>query len=153
MPGLANPAQLTTGDFHSCALVDGAVYCWGYNNHGQLGRPSSPRDGEALPVPDLDEVRAIAAGTSFTCALTAAGEVRCWGFLPWLGEAEQERGPRVFEVSNPQLLAAGGFACALDPDRRLRCWGRNFYGQLGIGSTAQDPQPLSVPVRPLSGSE
>jgi hypothetical protein len=37
-------------------------------------------------------------------------------------------------------------ACALLNTGHIDCWGRNNYGQLGNGSTNQDPNPTPVPV-------
>src|SRR5688572_7054663 len=46
--GVADVVQLATGTDHSCAVTEnGSVWCWGSNDHGQLGVPeANPR----LPV-------------------------------------------------------------------------------------------------------
>lgn len=31
------PVPVTTGYYHSCAIVDGGAQCWGYNHYGQIG--------------------------------------------------------------------------------------------------------------------
>ncbi len=46
LPGPAT--SIGSGDRHACALVDGAVYCWGGNYHGQLG--DGTRVDSAEPV-------------------------------------------------------------------------------------------------------
>lgn len=87
LPGDA--VQIAAGAFHTCARLEGGdVHCWGRNACGELGRARSDRV-IANPGPDAVELggpaMAIAAGTpageegSFTCALLAGGEVRCWG--------------------------------------------------------------------------
>lgn len=80
---------------HACALDEvGAVRCWGNNNDGQLGAPLErcrivdhhlPKTGpdhrcdEPLLVEGLPPAAELAAGGSFTCALTIQGEIYCWG--------------------------------------------------------------------------
>jgi hypothetical protein len=79
---LAGVKQIAVGrNLGTCALTnEGAVYCWGRNEFGQLGRPSS----EALPVATriegLPPASAIALGASTGCAIAAdGGALWCWG--------------------------------------------------------------------------
>jgi hypothetical protein len=46
----------------------GEVYCWGSNLYGQSDPPAG-----------IGPLRAIAAGDSFSAALTQEGQVICWG--------------------------------------------------------------------------
>ena len=69
---------VVTGDFHTCALVEGgAVHCWGANASGQLGL--GHRDLRTAPatVTTLGpDTRSISAGHAHTCALNDRGQVR-----------------------------------------------------------------------------
>jgi alpha-tubulin suppressor-like RCC1 family protein len=50
------------------------------NGHGQLGRNATPLGGPVPgAVPGLSDVAALSSGAGFTCALTRAGAVLCWG--------------------------------------------------------------------------
>jgi alpha-tubulin suppressor-like RCC1 family protein len=72
--------QIRTSYTHRCVrLADGAVRCWGNNDYGEIGYTSW---GAASPLHDIEglaNVTDIAVGVHFSCALTTAGEVYCWG--------------------------------------------------------------------------
>jgi hypothetical protein len=70
-----------TGD-HSCIIWRDDVYCWGANDHGQLGDgtrqlASATRDPVKVVLPGTPRQVAVADGVS--CALTATSGVYCWG--------------------------------------------------------------------------
>jgi cysteine-rich repeat protein len=79
--------QIAAGLYHACArLKNGAVRCWGYGLHGQLGY-RNPRDsGDDEPPAEAGDVNVggwvaqIATGAYHTCALLEAGNVQCWGY-------------------------------------------------------------------------
>src|SRR6185369_7938112 len=100
VPGLANVAQISTGEDTACAvLTDGHVKCWGYNHHGTVGDGVSAHmlctAGEGMydcaPTPvDVVEMGAsgltpitegvkVSAGSEHVCLLRASGDVYCWG--------------------------------------------------------------------------
>jgi cysteine-rich repeat protein len=154
-------ARVALGTDHTCALaVDGAVYCWGRNDDGQLGYGHTDaiadEPGEtpesvgpvALGAPAVG----IAAGLSHTCALLGNGELRCWGegsrgqlgigdgFDGRVG-AGQHPYPEVADAPSIDMLdvttrgihiGVGEFGCVANDMRRLYCWGANEDGQLGI---------------------
>ena len=80
--GLVSGVQaIATGAAHSCALTSaGRVKCWGYNGDGELGDGTTSRRLTPVAVSGLASgFQAIAAGEAFSCALTSAGGVKCWG--------------------------------------------------------------------------
>jgi len=156
--GLSGASAIATGNEHSCALVSGAVECWGANFFGELGTGSSTGpetcSGGAcsttpVTVSGLSGVTAIAAGGEDTCALLSGGAVKCWGWNPYgqLGDGSST-GPEtcggnacstipvaVTAVSGASAIAVnGGSACAVISSA-VECWGFNAYGELGTGSS------------------
>ena len=90
--GAGSIVNLTPGWRHACGITSDAVWCWGQNDHGQVG--DNTRSGSDVgPTKTLLPVRAhdIAAHRHFTCALGDDGQVYCWGqngdqndSTPWL---------------------------------------------------------------------
>jgi len=131
--GLATPTwAVAMGRNHTCALsVGGGVSCWGDNAHGQLGDGSTKASVLPVNVVGLASgVAAIAAGDEHTCALMAAGNVRCWGANVNGAVGDRTRTDRTTPVGVVDLAAgataisAGGFgACAVLSNGRVKCWG------------------------------
>ena len=152
---LAGPAQqISAGGGHACALlVSGPVQCWGWNGSGQLGNDSTVDSPSPVNVDDPGQnFASIAAGRAFTCAITVAAEVKCWGqnAAGQLGNGTpgDQHTPYPVDVSNmpdpvQQVVAGGDYACALT-NGAVKCWGYNEYGPLGDGTTETRITPTNV---------
>ena len=138
--GLSNGvAAIAVGWYHTCALTAvGGIKCWGDNEYGQLGDGTTTHRRMPVEVAGLSSnVVAIAAGSSHTCALTAAGGVKCWGynFYGQLGDGTKTDRLTPVDVfglsSGISAIAAGGdHTCALTAAGGVKCWGDNFLGAL-----------------------
>lgn len=100
---------------------------------------------------------AVSAGGAHSCALTAAGGVKCWGSgaAGQLGDGTNEvrRYVPVTVVSAPEgppltgvvaVAAGGAHTCALTTAGGVKCWGDNLFGQLGNGTTEDSATPVDV---------
>jgi alpha-tubulin suppressor-like RCC1 family protein len=164
--GLASGVRsIAAGDSHTCAVTKaGGVTCWGYNAHGQLGNGTTRDSSTPIAVPGLASgVIAVTAGSAYTCALTNAGGVKCWGVNDFgqLGNGSSTGSGTPVDVtgltSDVLAIAAGpGHACALTTAGGVKCWGANDFtgaangstrhggGQLGDGSMIASNVPVDV---------
>ena len=165
---LGGPVRaISAGDAHTCALrVDGAVFCWGYGGQGRLGYGGLPPD-PVVPGPEPPSVGddetplaagpvqlggpaiAISAGDAHTCAVMAAGTVRCWGYgglgalglgnPDSIGDNEPPDSVSAVDLGGrtaTAIDAGNAHTCALLDDRSVRCWGSGLNGELGLGTTS-----------------
>jgi alpha-tubulin suppressor-like RCC1 family protein len=148
-------AQISAGGNHTCALTDsGEVWCWGMNDDGQLGDGTNTNRSTPVAVVGLSSgVARLAAGINYTCAIIAAGGMKCWGanYYGQLGDGTTDKRNTpvtVLDLSGVvTALAAsvsGGHTCALLTGGGLKCWGYNYWGQLGDGTTQTRLTPVSV---------
>ena len=89
--GGADYVHVDAGYDHACALdAGGEAWCWGLSDAGQLGGPAAPDTCPGFGIPRAcsrtpvavqtpGRFIAISAGTGHTCALSAGGEIWCWG--------------------------------------------------------------------------
>lgn len=149
----------------TCAVLEGGgVICWGLGEQGQLGQGNTENIGDdetpgsVGPIDVGAAVTRVAAGSFHTCALTVAGEVRCWGSngdgalgsghgsLERIGDDEPPSVAGAVSLGRPAVAIAAGntTTCAHLDDGALRCWGGNDFGNLGyseVGDIGYDDVP------------
>jgi len=126
--------------------------CWGVNFDGQLGNGSNTDSLFAVPVSGLEsDVVAVGAGSLFTCALTTAGGVKCWGINGdgALGNNSTIASaipidPIGLETGVVALSVGYTHACVLTAAGGVKCWGNNSAGQLGDGTQTYRGAPFDV---------
>ena len=145
---------LAAGGDTTCAVVEGAVQCWGSNDSWQLG--TDPRGGLAgwsarpVSVPGIPTAGSVAVGLKHVCAILSGtgGEVMCWGAngSVQLGVVGGNGPVKVPGVSGAQSLALGDRHSCAATGTGIVCWGANDFGQLGqggISSTPAAPAPVT----------
>jgi alpha-tubulin suppressor-like RCC1 family protein len=174
---LSGVRAIAAGQFHTCALLaGGTVKCWGLNvavndpfglwtSGGQLGDGTTTNRSAPVTVKSaagsataLSTVRAIATGGLHTCALLAAGTMKCWGDNTTYGQigdgtVTARRTPVSVRssatVSTPlsgiaAIVAGQWHTCALLVAGPVKCWGSNTFGHLGDGTTTTRHAPVTV---------
>jgi alpha-tubulin suppressor-like RCC1 family protein len=153
IPGVTNVTRLSRagGDsYHTCAISNGTVMCWGDNTHQQLGHPDASVDFFGpVTVPGLTDAVDVSVGQYHSCAIKNGGSVVCWG-----SNTESELGSdggtsatpvAVAGIDDAIGLSAGlAFTCALRANGAVACWGSNAYGQLGANDGTPSATPLQV---------
>jgi alpha-tubulin suppressor-like RCC1 family protein len=140
---------LAAGRGHTCAIRQGALYCWGQNTQGQLGDGTTDnRHSPTLVGTDMDWI-AVTAGFHHTCGLRG-DDLYCWGDDSWgqLGDGtartRQTRPVAVTAADAWSRICAGDVhTCGLRFGT-LFCWGSNAFGKLGLTNMDVVPQPERV---------
>lgn len=116
--GLSSADQIVGGEFFFCALSDGTVQCWGRDTLGQCG--VDPTGNGVTTVGESDKavttptavnglptnIVHIAAGGDHACAITAEGQLWCWGGSMWLGTGDPGTGPgATLDMATPHFTA------------------------------------------------
>lgn len=137
----------------ACAVTTlGAVTCWGgQNGVGALGNNiesgwvTRPQKTHILGASSTDTLE-VGGDGSHTCALTATGGVKCWGYNAFgqLGDdTTTERHTPVAvcddsscageldDIEGITTAMLGQFSCALADSGTILCWGKNDTRQLG----------------------
>lgn len=152
-PELLGLTQVTCGASFACALhTSGAAYCWGANNHGQLGVGS---DEALLRVATEIEGHSfvqLVAGAQHACGIKADNSVWCWGAgtRGRLGVDSEEDALEPVEIVDIEAkktllpMLGADFSVLISNDMPVHSWGGNVLGQLGTGDTLTSLVPVSV---------
>ena len=140
---------IAAGPYHSCAVMNKQVWCWGTNNLGQLGDGTNMNRAGAVRVikesdsQPLQNATAVDASVGHSCAIVAK-QVWCWGanFEGKLGDGTttDRLGAVLVKKSdstpldNVTAIALGyHFSCAIS-NKQVWCWGDNQEGEIGDGT-------------------
>lgn len=155
---------VAAGLTHSCAIVSGVAWCWGYNLYGSLG--DGTRIQRTTPVlvigapPGLVSLIRPGAYASQTCAIGAGGAAYCWGanYNAQVGDGSQADRLTATPVANlssgvTEIVGGYGHTCALTAPGAVKCWGSRLNGQVGDGTWGFSAVPVYVgnplPLNPI----
>ena len=133
---------------------EGDLYCWGYNEYGQVGNKTI--DNQLTPVKVLENVKEFSmskrVGYTFG-AITSNGDLYCWGYNKYgqVGDGtttNQLTPVKVLENVKDFSISSNYTSGAITANGDLYCWGNNEYGQVGNGTTDRGYKQLT-PVKIL----
>lgn len=140
----------------TCAVVNGGLRCWGYNNRGQLGDGTLVQ--KLVPtqiIPSSSGVTDVALigpsgtnGNATTCAVVNGG-LKCWGSNSFglVGDGTTINRSLPVDIFPPSsgvtdVFGSDTAVCAIK-NSGLYCWGLNT-GVLGVGDAIDRLSPTLV---------
>ncbi|CAB3370488.1 Hypothetical predicted protein [Cloeon dipterum] len=165
---IAGVGGVACGSAHTLAVsMDGkTVWSFGGGDNGKLGHGDTSQVYRPKVIEALQGlyIRKVAAGSTFSLALTSNGQVWVWGSGPCLASGKVDAIyllPRLIDDLVQMRVvdvAAGDTHClALTHDNEVYAWGNNVTGQCGLGhSTSPITRPRkvigieSVPIHQIS---
>lgn len=166
--------QIETAVGYTCAVMaDGAGYCWGNDNSGELGNGSesgnqyTPSQVDTSTISGNKAFVQISGGGSHTCAVTADGLAYCWGLdsagrvgdggaagSSFASPVAVDMSPIAADAAFVQVSAGLAHSCGTTSDGAAYCWGSDSNSALGNGLvlTSDQPSPSPVDVTSIAGS-
>jgi alpha-tubulin suppressor-like RCC1 family protein len=157
---------IRAGYDNTCAIdTNGAAYCWGLDDVGQIGDGS----GGVTGTETVNAPTAVAGGLSFSqvdvgwghaCGLTTGNKAYCWGWnkfgqlgapvLPdsCIGGQACSKVPlaEAGDHSFNAIAVGETHTCALDSNGAAYCWGNNDNGALGLGGAGPEQTTAAMSV-------
>ena len=156
------------GATHAMVLtMQGHVYAWGDNSHGELGLGDydarwtpTPLERGMYPGLGFNPITDIAiGGEGHSLALGSNGAVFAWGdnSSGQLGTGDHtshEWPQQVLTAGTARGIAAGSLSSfAITTTGQVLAWGENHYGQLGTGDTATHISPTPIDASLIPGAD
>jgi alpha-tubulin suppressor-like RCC1 family protein len=147
---LAATQQIDVNGNTACALGNGSVSCWGYNDNGMLGRRDVIVSTFPLQIdlPSGHSAKQISVAERHVCAVLDDGTVACWGdggggAGGWNPAPDGGTIEDAYRVSPYVIPSLNGIAevrtststCVRTETGQVKCFGWNGFGNLGRGST------------------
>ncbi len=135
-------------DAAACGIAGGALYCWGYNQYGELGLGNTTAYTTPQQVGSDTTWTAISVSGRDACGIDN-GKLYCWGLNTngelGLGNTTQFTTPQqVGALTTWTVISQGGTDTCGIAGGKLYCWGLNSNGEDGLNNTTQQTTPQQV---------
>jgi alpha-tubulin suppressor-like RCC1 family protein len=138
------PVKIASGKHHVCTIDDyRRIYCWGYNNHGQIGNGTTNNRNSPtfIVLTGGAGAKHITLGSYHTCVIDTDDNVQCWGWNKY-GQTRNDIHKNcmndnchtptsvslVGDAKALQVKAGKFHTCVIDSTNNIQCWGLNTYG-------------------------
>ena len=143
-------STIAIGEFHSLVIVNGSLWAWGFNWHGQLGNGTTESRSSPIQIGTDTDWASVVVGMGHTIALKTDGSLWAWGYN-WHGQlgdgmTENRYSPVQVGIDTDwkNVFAGDNHTMAIKTDGTLWGWGRNSSGQLGDGTTEDRLMPTQI---------
>lgn len=150
---------INSAGYHTCAIVNGNVQCFGYNASGQLGDGTATDRFAPVSVASVSGATLLTLGHSHSCALDGGGTLKCWGNNSYGQIGNNTFTSNYYYATDSNVsgtikaVGSGNYhTCAVTTisyDDYLYCWGANESGQ--VGDTTNTTPRRSPQLTVLSG--
>lgn len=154
--------SILAGGYNNACGIDfsGSMKCWGRNVYSELGIPYSSTTSaitQATKNGVNENIVKYTLGSSFTCYLNEAGEVKCFGMNTGgqLGRGSTNTAftnytPIAANLSGQAIDVSAGSAgaCAVLSNGTVECWGNGSNYALGNNSTGSAYSPVQTAAIP-----
>lgn len=142
--------KISAGGRHVCAIGnDTRLWCWGDNDHGQLGDSSDTATGSPVLASTVNGMgwSDVAAGTDHTCGIFN-GTAYCWGLnedgqsKPSMPGGDSFMQPITLSGTPSKVFAGRYESCAILVNGEAYCW-----GALDVGATGATTRSMPTQLR------
>ena len=166
---VAHARSLAAGHNHACAvLTDGTASCWGSDDFGESGYYADPTVNHSKPpyswvgsVVGASNLKAISVNGDNSCALSAAGQITCWGRNDFgqlggtiTGDGSYVPIPINLNQNAVAISTGAGTTCATLDNGQVYCWGDNLGGEAGDATstayTAANPHLVALAAKAMA---
>jgi alpha-tubulin suppressor-like RCC1 family protein len=146
-------SAVDSGEYVSCALRAGGLYCWGNGTDGRTAMGFTGNTNTPSQYNTDTDWQTLYMGARTGCAIKTGGALFCWG-KNGSGQVGVNSAATMFSypvevwTSGPWTDAAPGewSTCGIKTDGSLWCWGWNQYGEVGDGTYARAyPSAVAFP--------